>query len=129
LVLKLAIFAAEPFDFDLKLLGPLDRPPMLGLPIPDLLPKLGILPPEDDNFLAQVEILAPEVGNFVAQINNFAAKLSYELKQLRPPGGRWGDKRVFHDDNACTANLPEHHRALGPRKRVGRSSTAKSTYL
>jgi hypothetical protein len=88
----------------------MNGPSVLSLPIPDLLSQFGVLAPQGVDFLAQFE--------------NFTTKLPNQFGQLRRLGSqRWGDKRAFHDTDACTQNLAREHRAIERGKRVGRSFT------
>ena len=49
--------------------------------------------------------------NFLAQFENFTTKLPNQFGQLGRLGNqRWGDKRAFHNTDACTQNLA---RAIG----------------
>ena len=92
LILELAVLAAQLLDFGFELLGTMNGPSVLRLPIPDLLPQFGVLAPQGVDFLAKFE--------------NFTTKLPNQFGQLRRLGSqRWGDKRAFHDTDACTQNL------------------------
>ena len=74
LTLKLAVLAAELLDFGLELLGTMNGPSVLSLPIPDLLPQFGVL--------------APKIGDFLAQFENFTTKLPNQFGQLSRLGGQ-----------------------------------------
>ena len=88
LILELAVLTAKLVDLGFEVLSPMHGPSVHGLPICHLLPQLGILTPQADNFLAQLQELA--------------TKLPHQVRQLSRLGGRkWDDKRVFHDKNAC----------------------------
>src|SRR5271166_4723882 len=87
LILELAILTAKLFDLGFKVLGSMNGPSVLSLPISDLLP--------------QFEILTPQVGDFLTQLGNFRLKLPYQFGQISRLSGRnWADKRVFHDADA-----------------------------
>ncbi len=91
LILELAILTAKLFDLGFQVLGPMNGPSMLSLPISDLLP--------------QFEILAPQVGDFLPQLGDFRPELPYQVGQISRLGDRkWTDKRVFHDTDACNPN-------------------------
>ena len=88
----------------------MNGPNVVRLPIPNLLPQFGVLTPQFMDFLAQFE--------------NFMTKLPNQCGQFGRLGSqRWGDKRAFHDTDACTQNLARKHRAVEPGKRFGQSST------
>src|SRR6516162_6800222 len=110
LVLEPAIFTAKLLDLGFKVLGTMDGPSMLSLPISSLLPQL--------------EILTPQVGDFLSQLSNFAPQLPDQLgKSSRHRSQLWAEKRVLHDANACNPSLASRKRSTSPRKRFGRSFT------
>ena len=98
-ILELAVLAANLVDLGFELLGTMDRPSVLSLPIPDLLPQFGVL--------------APQFMNFLAQFENFTTKLPNQFGQLRRlENQRWSDKRAFHNTDAYTQNQAGEHRAV-----------------
>ena len=91
--MELAVLAAQLLHLGLKLVGTMNGPSVLSLPIADLLPQYGVL--------------APQFMDFLAQFENFMTKLPNQFGQLRRLGSqRWGDKGSFHDTDICTQNLP-----------------------
>jgi hypothetical protein len=115
-ILELAVLTAKLLDFGFELLGTMNGPSMLSLPIPDLPPQFGIL--------------APQFMDFLSQLENFTAKLPNQFGQLRRrESQRWGNKRAFHDTDVCTQNRSREHRAVATRKRFGRSFTDISTQV
>jgi hypothetical protein len=91
LILELAVLTPKLLDLGFELLGPMHRPSMLRLPVPDLLPQLGVL--------------APQVGDFLAQFDHLATQLPHQFGPFSRLGGRkWVDQHAFHESDACTQN-------------------------
>ena len=84
LLLELAVLAAQLLEIGFESLGPLHGPSVHRLPIPDLLPQLGVL--------------TPKAGDFLAQLEHFAAKLLNQFPRINRRGSQNRiDKRLRHD--------------------------------
>jgi hypothetical protein len=106
LILELAVLAAQLLPIGFELLGPLHGPSVHRLPVPGLLPQLGVLAPQRVDFLAQLE--------------HFATKLPHQIGQISRLGSRkWLDKSAVHNKNACNPIPASVKGPTNPKNGIG----------